>query len=379
MEKKEITWDENRLGWLALVWFGGFKSRTLNNLARHFKQNGANALHANAKELIRREASPQTSAKFISWRRNIDPLIFSRRCDAEGVRFVLQNDDEFPISLARSSDPPLGLFIRGAPLKLQAPVAVVGTRNMTPYGERATKTLTSDLSLSGCEIISGLALGIDAVAHRTAIANHAITVAVLAGGCNDSAIYPKNNFGLAKDILNNNGTIISENPPGTESFKHLFPLRNRLIASLCRAVLVVEAAEKSGSLITAKLALEENREVFAVPGPINSEKSAGSNSLLKMGAAPCTSAEDILHLFNLQQAPARLTQPEQGELEILGLLDRPLHKNEIVRALTASAQAVLPQLSALEMKELVQSDGSDFYSRTSLGKQTFERFCENLC
>ncbi|MBU1034314.1 MAG: DNA-processing protein DprA [Patescibacteria group bacterium] len=378
MEERQIFWDENRLGWLALAWFGSFKSRTLNKLARYFKQ-GPRALHANLKDLLYCEASPQTSAKFISWRQNIDPLVFSRRCDAEGVRFVLQNDDEFPISLAKSNDPPLGLFIRGAPSNLQAPVAVVGTRNMTPYGERAAKTLTHNLSLAGCEIISGLALGIDAVAHRTALSNHAITVAVLAGGCNDSSIYPKNNFALAKDILNNDGTIISENPPGTESFKHLFPLRNRIIASLCRAVLVVEAAEKSGSLITAKLALEENREVFAVPGPINSEKSAGSNSLLKMGAAPCTSAEDILHLFNLQQSHRQLARPEQGELLILELLDRPLHKNEIVRALAVSAQSVLPQLSALEMKELVQSDGSDFYSRTSLGKQTFERFCENLC
>ncbi|MBU1034574.1 DNA-protecting protein DprA, partial [Patescibacteria group bacterium] len=159
MEECQVFWDKNRLGWLALIWFGGFKSRTLNNLARYFKQ-GSRALNANLKDLLYCEASPKTSAKFISWRRNIDPLVFSRRCDAEGVRFVLQNDDEFPIPLARSNDPPLGLFIRGAPLKLQAPVAVVGTRNMTPYGERATKTLTGDLSLSGCEIISGLALGI---------------------------------------------------------------------------------------------------------------------------------------------------------------------------------------------------------------------------
>lgn len=366
-------WTQDRLGWLALAWFEAFGARTLRKL-RSYYRDGMTAFNAPYEELLSLGVLESALQRFVAWRTHVDPEAFARRCEAEDVRFILNCDAEYPAIFHQSSDPPAVLFVRGEIPALKRPLAVVGTRAMTRYGAQATELLCSKFVRAGCEIISGLALGIDAKAHETALENGGTTLAVLAGGCNDEAIYPRNNYPLAQRILEARGAIVTETPPGTESHRHLFPLRNRLIASLAVATIVVEAAESSGSLITAKLALEENREVFAVPGPITDERSRGPNTLLKMGAAPCTCAEDVLSLFDLpeQSAPVRTESVTREETEILVCLDRPLHIDELMRALKQPPAAVSSQLSTLELKGCVEHRGGGIYARTPAGKRVAE-------
>jgi DNA processing protein len=244
---------------------------------------------------------------------------------------------------------------------------------MSVYGSQAVRHVVGELTRAGCEVISGLALGIDAMAHATALDAGGVTVAVLAGGVNDDAIYPRSNVQLAERILRERGTIISEMPPGTESFRHLFPLRNRIIAGLSTATIIVEAAESSGSLLTAKLALDENRDVFAVPGPITSEQSKGTNTLIKMGATPLLSPEDVLGLFDKRHLrhvpPPRMTGEEK---DILRILNRPIHIDELIRALEESPATVMGRLAVLELNGCITNQGAQTYMRTPRGKEAVE-------
>jgi DNA processing protein len=366
--------DASRLGWLTLSWFIGFGSRTLRKLRNRFGDDGERAARVSVKELCEMAVTERVASDFHAWRREIEPEMFLRRLEAEDIRFLLPGDPEYPAPLLHASDPPQTLFLRGAPLRLTRPVAVVGTRAMTGYGANVTRRIVTELVHGGCEIISGLALGIDAAAHAAALDAGGTTIAVLAGGINDDAIYPRQNEPLAKRLLSHGGTIVSEFPPGTESLKHLFPLRNRIIASLSTAVIIVEAAESSGSLLTAKLALDENREVFAVPGPITSEQSRGTNNLIKVGAAPLLSTEDVLGLF--EGKAGRTTEPppdiSDAERTLLDILVRPLHVDDLIRALDDPPAEVTGRLAILELKGCIEQQEANIYVRTTLGKAAVE-------
>lgn len=368
-------WNESRLGWLTLAWFDGFGARTLRKLRALYDNCGDKALRVSGSKLQSLGVNHPTTEKFLVWRPTVVSEMLARRLDAEQIRFILDDDAEFPTYLKHSNDPPACLFVRGARLELNRPIAIVGTRAITPYGAKATQLLSRELALAGCEIISGLALGIDGCAHQTALEAGGKTIAVLANGCADSTIYPRNNQPLAKRIVEQNGTLISELPPGTYSFKHLFPLRNRIIAALSVATVVVEASEKSGSLITAKLALEENRDVFVVPGPITSEQSRGTNNLLKFGAIPCTGPEDVLRIFNLAENGSALStnlQITNEERELLIILERPLHKDELIRALEISPADISSRLTSLDLKGLIETQGGQTYSRSRLGQNALK-------
>lgn len=368
-EDNKKNWDENRLGWLGLAWFEGFGARSLRKLRAQYKNDGAQAFAVSKTALLSLGITEKIANRFIAWRKKVEVEIFARRCDADKIRFVLDDEKEFPSFLKHSNDPPAVLFLRGETLNLKKPIAVVGTRSMTNYGSRVTEELCRNLVIAGCEIVSGLALGIDAKAHSTVLEMGGVTIAVLAGGCNDDAIYPRSNFNLAKNIIAHRGTLLTEFPPGTESLKHLFPLRNRLIAGLCVATVVIEAAEFSGSLITAKLALEENRDVFAVPGPIDSEQSSGTNRLIKVGAAPCLGAEDILTLFDLQtETPVQKIEITEDERELIDTLDRPIHIDELIRALEIPPAVMSSRLATMELKGLVEHQGAKVYARTKMGR-----------
>lgn len=205
-------------------------------------------------------------------------------------------DARYPALLRQTADPPRELFVRGDVSILAHPdlVAVVGTRKCTRYGTQATSLLVGALAAAGAPIVSGLALGIDAAAHEAALLTGGRTIAVLPAGVCDADIGPRANYGLAQRILKSGGALVSEMPPGTPAYQSMFLLRNRIVAGMCRATLVIEAAEKSGALVTARLALEANRDVFAVPGPITSEASAGTNRLISQGAIPARSSEFLL-------------------------------------------------------------------------------------
>lgn len=213
-------------------------------------------------------------------------------------------DPRYPPLLTQTADPPFLLYVRGdaSLLARTDTVAVVGTRKATRYGLTATAHLVGPLAAAGVPIVSGLALGIDAAAHEAALAAGGKTVAILAAGVSDDDISPRTNYGLAQRILRAGGAIVSEKPPGTPAYQSMFLLRNRIVAGMSRATIIVEAAARSGALVTARLALEANRDVFAVPGPITTTASIGPNRLIAQGAIPALSPEFVLETLGYETA-----------------------------------------------------------------------------
>ena len=209
-----------------------------------------------------------------------------------GLRLITAFDDEYPRPLAETADPPLVLFALGNIERLRAPaVAVVGSREATRYGLEVAAALGRDLSAVGVAVVSGLARGVDAAAHRAALGGAGGTIAVL--GCGLDVAYPRENAALQREIAER-GLLLSEHPPGEEPRPHHFPVRNRIIAGLSSGVVVVEASRRSGSLITARLAADAGRDVFAVPGSVFSETSVGAHELLRDGAILCRGVADVL-------------------------------------------------------------------------------------
>jgi DNA processing protein len=273
------------------------------------------------------------------------------------VRRVALRHEAFPKLLAAIHDPPRELFVRGngdLALLSQASVAVVGARACSSYGRSAARSLGRELAAAGLVVTSGMARGIDGEAHRGALESGGTTVAVL--GCGIDRDYPAAHAELARRICEQ-GLVVSEYEPGVEPAPWRFPARNRIIAGLCRATVVVEARERSGALITADFALEEGRDVLAVPGEITSALSAGTNALLKLGATPVTSADDVLELFDLQ--PAKVVRANVGEVA-QAILDRlgdgALTADEVVRLTGVDSAAAAAALVELELARRVQLD-----------------------
>jgi DNA processing protein len=262
----------------------------------------------------------------------------------------------YPPLLAELHDPPARLFLRGGPAELLArpAVAIVGARSCSSYGAQVARELGRELAAAGVVVVSGLARGIDGDAHRGALAGRGITVAVL--GCGIDRDYPRSHAELARRIAED-GLVVSEYPPGVEPAPWRFPARNRIIAGLARATVVVEARERSGALITADFALELGRDVFAVPGEITSALSAGTNDLLRQGAAPLLSADDILGALGLERAPparrAHLSPAAQAVSAILR--DGARAADELVRAVGLGSADVAAALVELELAGLATS------------------------
>jgi DNA processing protein len=248
-------------------------------------------------------------------------------------RRIRRRDAAYPGLLAAIHDPPPRLFLRGAAgegVLGGAAVAVVGARACSSYGRSVARSLGRDLAAAGLVVVSGMARGVDGEAHRGALESGGVTVAVL--GCGIDRDYPAAHAELARRICAR-GLVVSEYEPGVEPAPWRFPARNRVIAGLCAATVVVEARERSGALITADFALEEGREVLAVPGEITSALSAGTNALLRIGATPCTRADDVLELFDLAPARAAPASVSPAAADVLGRLrDGPLTADELVRA-----------------------------------------------
>ena len=222
------------------------------------------------------------------------------RLNKENITTISINDPAYPALLKEINDPPFVLFIRGKLPNTNSPtLGVVGTRKLTPYGKSACQEIVGPLVNQGIVIVSGLALGIDGVAHQVAVDNNSPTIAVLGGGVDKKTVSPPSHRDLAEKIITTGGAVISEYPPGFTPTVYSFPARNRIIAGLSLGTLVIEAAEKSGALITAKCALDYNRDVFAVPHTITSPTGIGPNNLIKMGAKVVTKASDIIESLSL--------------------------------------------------------------------------------
>lgn len=290
------------------------------------------------------------------------------------IAYIPQYDKLYPELLQEIPDPPIGLFIRGDLGKVwgcDRMIGVVGTRQVTPYGRHMTAYITGGLVRAGITIVSGMAYGVDTVAHEAAIANDGKTVAVL--GCGVDIVHPLSNLDLYNRIIGKYGLVISEFPPGLMAAKGLFPARNRIISGLSLGTVVTEGAQDSGSLITARFALEQGREVFAVPGQADSYLSRGPLKLIKEGARMVTCAEDILEELHIKSArigpishinlignQADLTKDERKILEILK--NEPLHFDEIVRRSKLAPSLVGSLLTQMEMKNIIRNDDNTNYT-----------------
>ena len=293
---------------------------------------------------------PPANARWGAHLRSFDAGAYEQRLARAGFRFLPRSSPEFPALLHAVHDPPAGLFVRGAAdveLLSRPSVAIVGARACSGYGAAAGRTLARDVARAGLVIVSGLARGIDAEAHRGALEAGAQTVAVL--GCGIDRDYPAAHAELARRIAET-GLIVSEYAPGVVPAPWRFPARNRIVAGLAAATVVVEARERSGALITADLALEEGREVFAVPGEITSALSAGTNTLLKLGASPLTCAGDLLACFGLDRAAPDAAAFEGDAGTVLAQLrGAAATADELVRTTGLPAAVVARALVELEL------------------------------
>jgi len=289
---------------------------------------------------------------------------------------VTYQDELYPRQLLNIYDRPPYLYVRGNLDKDDVNIAIVGSRAASTYGKYTTERLSRELALKGITVVSGMARGIDSAAHRGAIMAHGRTIAILGSGLN--IIYPPENKKLFADIIEN-GAVISEFPLGTPPRSTNFPARNRIISGMSYGVVIVEAGEKSGSLITARLALEQGREVFAVPGSIDSSGSRGTNKLIKQGAKLIENTDDILEeilpqieqITPLQTSPSpsadvnvesleSFTDIEQKILDLVVL--KRIHIDDLISSTGLSSSVILSSLTTMELRGIVEQHPGKFFS-----------------
>lgn len=335
--------------------FGAMKNAWKNATMREFERAGLE------KEVIE---------KIMEKRKEISPEKEFEKLEKEGITIITISDDSYPSRLKEIPSAPALLCVKGEIKKDEIIVAIVGSRKVSLYGKQAASQLSRELSQTGITIASGMALGIDGIAHRECLKLKNRTIAVLGSGIDKNSIYPSSNRQIAEEIISNGGAIISEYPVGTPPLKQHFPARNRIISGLSLGVLIVEAAESSGALITARFALEQNREVFAVPGNIYSKNSEGTNNLIKLGAKLVSKTEDILEELNLNAAiettKAREIIPDNEEealiLENLSK-DEPIHIDNLAKLAKMNVTAVSGLLTLMEIKGKVKNVGGMRYVR----------------
>lgn len=315
---------------------------------------------------------PQAYRSLVWKRPSINPDKEMGRLVKENVWMMTDDDPSYPVLLKEIPNPPVALYGKGANLAQagfgsNATLAVVGTRRPTSYGLEACEALVQEVAGIGVTIISGLATGIDARAHGAALDAGGRTIAVLGSGVDQNSIFPPENRGLARRIEESGNTVISEYTPGTPALKEHFPQRNRIISGLAQGTLVIEARERSGALITARFALEQNRDVFALPGSIFSPHAAGTHKLIQEGAKLVTSAADILEELGIdytkESARAAREGLNENEQTILGILEEPLGVDFVKEKTGLATSIIIASLSMLELKGLVRNLGGDTYQK----------------
>lgn len=357
---------DERIYWVAFNRVSGIGPARIRALLDEFGSLSA-AWHADARSLVRAGLDRRALENWWETRRRLDLEAEQARLRKLGVQVLTWNDAEYPALLREIPSSPPVLYVRGELLPADEwAIAVVGTRRVTSYGEAVTRKLVAELAAAGVTIVSGLALGVDALAHHVALENGGRTIAVLGSGVDQ--LYPARNRGLASRIMRQ-GAIISDYPLGTPPDASNFPPRNRIISGLARGTLVVEAGETSGALITANYALEQGREVLAVPGSILSRSSRGTNALIRDGAIPVLEAADVIRALDLEMAiPQRevreLIPADEQEARLLALLnDEPCHVDELGRMAQMAAGELNSLLAIMELKGLVRRVGAMSYVR----------------
>jgi len=299
--------------------------------------------------------------RFERFRRNFDAPTYLDSLAERGLRFVGRRAHDYPELLRELHDPPPGLFLRGAggaEFLRRPAVAIVGARACSSYGAQVARLLGRELAAAGLVVLSGLARGVDGEAHRGALDAGGLTIAIL--GCGIDRDYPAAHAQLAQRICER-GLVASEYAPGVEPAPWRFPARNRIVAGLASATVIVEARERSGALITADFALETGREVFAVPGEITSSLSAGTNALLRLGATPLTSSGDVLEALGVTPSEAEASPLDLSEaaIAVLAVLaTEPAGADQLIRTTGLGAPGVARALAELELAGAVaEADG----------------------
>jgi DNA processing protein len=284
---------------------------------------------------------------------------------AQGIKILTWGDEEYPGRLKEIDQPPPVLYVRGDYLQDDLfAVAIVGTRKVTAYGRQVTEEIVSFLAANGMTVISGLARGVDAIAHQTALKAGGRTIGILGSGVDK--IYPPEHRGLADQMMQR-GAIISDYAVGTPPDASNFPPRNRIISGLSLAVVVIEAAETSGALITAEFAAEQGREVFAVPGSILAPQSKGTNKLIQKGALPLLTPADLMQALDLtrmgaQKSARKILPSDETEARVLGVLgDEPMHVDDIRQQADLPIEKISATLALMELKGMVRQVGGMNY------------------
>ena len=351
--------------WVGFNIVPGIGPARLQKLLDHFG-DAESAWHAAPLELARAGLDRKSLQNLLAMRGKLDLDAEMRRIEDAGAHVLTLQDENYPRLLRQIHLPPPVLYVRGSCLpEDEWAIAVVGTRRAKAYGREVTRYLAGGLARNGITVVSGMARGIDSQAHRTALEAGGRTIAVLGSGID--IIYPHENVDLAQDIVNR-GALMTEYPLGTKPDRRNFPPRNRIISGLTLGTLVTQAGEGSGALITAYFALEQGREVFAVPGSLLDRGSSGTNRLIQQGEAKLVlNVEDILEELNLtmvsQQAEVRAVVPEnQTEALLLKhLSEEPVHVDELGRASGLPIAQVSGTLALMELKGLVRQTGAMNY------------------
>ncbi|MEX0621424.1 MAG: DNA-processing protein DprA [Candidatus Woykebacteria bacterium] len=351
--------------YIALAAAPGIGPVRFQVLLKHFKS--AETIWKADEKTLKEILTPKLFEQFTEFRKSFDIQRYLDKISKLNIIVITLNDKNYPKLLKEISDAPPVLYIRGQLPDEKRVIAVVGTRKITNYGREVTEILVRDLVNIGFTIVSGLARGVDSHSHRVTIGNSGKTIAVLGGGLD--RVYPAENRALADEIAKGNGAVISEFPVGMDSVPGNFPARNRIISGLSLGVLVTEAGEDSGSLITAGLAGEQGREVFAVAGPMYSKLAKGPAALIKQGAKLVMNIEDILEELQISgQEPETRDQEgikgdSEDEQKILYLMgDEPAHIDQIARHTKLSASKAGSILSLMEIKGKIRSLGGGNYS-----------------
>lgn len=351
----------------ALNKIEGVGSQKIKKLLAYFG-NAESIWRAGFSDLEKALEGNKLAEKIWQEKTTIDPDSELKRLEKENIRLIDFENPGYPALLKEMHNPPYILYTRGnLDLNLSPAIAIVGSRKYSPYGAQLAASFAHDLAAAGFVIVSGLALGIDAISHKSALEAKGKTVAILGSSIDDQNIYPRANLALAHEIIARDGLVLSDYPPETSAAAFTFPARNRLIAGLSLGTLVIEAGEKSGALITAKMALENNREVFAIPGSIFSENSVGTNNLIKSGAKSVSSIRDILEELNFSQQektakkPLRMAENKEEEL-ILGVLSElPLHIDKIGKLTNLGTAVTTSALTMMELKGWTKNIGGQNY------------------
>ena len=350
--------------WVGFTLIKGIGAVRLQALIHHFGDLES-AWTAASADLAKAGLGAKLIERFIQAREKVDLEKIWEQIARQGIKILTWEDEAYPSRLREIDQPPPVLYIRGEYLPEDVfAVALVGTRRVTPYGRQITEEIAAFLAANGMTVVSGLARGVDVIAHTVALKAGGRTLGILGSGVDK--IYPPEHRALAEQMMER-GAIISDYAPGTPPDASNFPPRNRIISGLSLAVVVIEAGETSGALITAEFAAEQGREVFAVPGSILAPQSKGTNKLIQQGALPLLNASDLMQALNLtrvgeQKAARRALPADAVEAQLLSVLgEQPIHVDELRNQTGLPIEKVSATLTLMELKGMVRQVGGMHY------------------